>query len=552
MHGFVLFLAGAVAASAGFGWRARRLRRPKPLGPGVAYNQAGPEGSPARGLRASQLGSLRETADPLEITETRERELADEMRGYLGDIGAQHGATDATFWVRRDANAKMLPVAWNHSGSPPDTFLGSERERALIAWAAAQGVVTFDVAEGMPEFAAARVPLDAIGGFGIRGEAEGALVVTTPGGIRSTRGDLKLWLPRHAERLAQLAALQVTRNETARQNRRMRILVRQAQQLDPSSERGALETQIADGILAATDGTFAALVEWKSLERLGTVRYISSMYPEPRPPVDCPVTELSKVGGVCTTSAPQRWENAGAVASTDELYGPGLLVPRAGSLAIVPMRRGRSIIGAIVVGSEDPHSLRESDLRTAGLFAQLAGSALEAAWEIEEVSRTARVDQLTGLGNRRHFDDELKRALDGTDRFGGECSLVLGDVDLFKGVNDTYGHASGDKVLQSIALSMRELVRTTDVCARIGGEEFCLILPQTGQQGAVELAERVRARIEATTVRLPDRNIAVTTSFGVATYVAGGGPVKRAQLFDDADRALYQAKGEGRNCVRTA
>jgi diguanylate cyclase (GGDEF)-like protein len=550
MHGVVLFLSGFVAASAAFLWRARRMRRPRPLGPGVAYDQSGRDGSPMRGVRASQLGSLRETADPLEITETRERELADELRGYLGDIGAQHGGADATFWVRRDGNAKMLPVAWNHPASPPDTFLDSTRDRSLIAWAAAQGVVTFDAGDGTPELAAARVPLDSIAGVGVPGEAEGALVVTTTGGIRSSRGDLKLWLPRHAERLAQLVELQVTRNESARQNRRMRVLVRRAQMLDPSSEKKALETQIADSILEATEGTFAALVEWKSFERRGTLRYTSSMYPEPRPPIDCHVTESSKVGGVCTTSAPQRWENAGAVESTDELYGPGLLVPPAGALAIVPMRRGRSIIGAIVVGSEDPRSLRESDLRTAGLFAQLAGSALEAAWEIEEVSRTARVDQLTGLGNRRQFDDELKRALDGTDRFGGECSLVLGDVDLFKGVNDTYGHAAGDKVLQSIALAMRELVRTTDVCARIGGEEFCLILPQTGQQGAVELAERVRARIAATTVRLPDRNIMVTTSFGVATYVAGGGAVKRAQLFDDADRALYQAKGDGRNCVR--
>jgi len=245
-----------------------------------------------------------------------------------------------------------------------------------------------------------------------------------------------------------------------------------------------------------------------------------------------------------------RWENAGGVALQSDMYGPGSRAPTAGALAIVPMRRGKEIIGAIVIGSDDPRSLRESDLRTAGLFAQLAGSAVEAAWEIEEVSRTALIDQLTGLGNRRSFDDQLKFMLDQTDRFGGTCALVIADVDHFKSVNDTYGHASGDKVLVAIAQTIRELVRTTDRGARIGGEEFCLILPQTGEEGAVELAERLRANIEAKVVRLPDRNISVTSSFGVAVYEGGGGAVKRGQLFAAADRALYRAKDEGRNCVR--
>jgi diguanylate cyclase (GGDEF)-like protein len=191
-------------------------------------------------------------------------------------------------------------------------------------------------------------------------------------------------------------------------------------------------------------------------------------------------------------------------------------------------------------------------VKTAGFFAQLAGSALEAAWEIEEVRGTARLDELTGLWNRRHFDDELKRTLDQTDRFGGSCALVLVDVDHFKNVNDTYGHAAGDKVLKAIAQVMRDAVRTTDICARIGGEELCVILPQTGLEGALEKAQRLRASIEAMPIRWKDRQIMVTSSFGVATYEAGGGPVKRGQLFDVTDRALYRAKREGRNCVRTA
>ena len=192
-----------------------------------------------------------------------------------------------------------------------------------------------------------------------------------------------------------------------------------------------------------------------------------------------------------------------------------------------------------------------SDLRTVHLIAQLAASALEAAWEIEEVSRRSRTDQLTGLWNRRHFDEELRRALDQTDRFGGTCALVVADVDRFKAVNDTYGHEAGDAVLRRLADVTRDLVRTTDVCARIGGEEICVILPQTSLGGALELAERLRAHLEASVVGWRTTDIRVTASFGVATYHAGAGLAMRAKLFETADRAMYRAKRDGRNCVRS-
>ena len=258
------------------------------------------------------------------------------------------------------------------------------------------------------------------------------------------------------------------------------------------------------------------------------------------------------VGDVCAMRTPLRWENATRRTTKTTLYGPGLHAPTAGAIAILPMARAKEIIGAIVLGSNDPRALRESDLRSVGLFAHLAGSALEAAWGIEKAGRSARVDQLTGLGNRREFDDQLKFMLDQTDRFGGSCALVMADVDHFKAVNDRFGHASGDKVLEAVAQTIRDQLRSTDCGARVGGEEFAVILPQTTEQGALELAERLRANIEAKTVRLPDRNINVTSSFGVAMYFAGGGAVKRDQLFAAADGALYKAKDAGRNCVRTA
>ncbi len=554
MRDFFFFAFGVFIAIGAVVWRSRsRQRKPIVLAPGVAYERAGDRGSPGRGIvRASLLNSIRDPANPNDRAEARERELADDLRGYLGDVGAQHGATDVMLWLRASERAALVPVSWNHSGAPPGEAWGTTQQRALVSWAASEGVVSFDGGGGESIVAAARVPLETVAALGAAGQAVGALVLHSVEGIRSSRAELKLWLPRHGERLAQLVELQVTRNEVARQNRRMRALVRSAQELESSSEQDGLEKQIAENMLEASGATFAALVSWQPEMRRGTVRRATSLYPEPQPKTGDPVEPGSLVGSVCLDGTPRLWENTSAMPASDELFAPGALFPKSGALAILPMRRGPSVIGAIVIGANEPGALRQADLRSAGFFAQLAGSALEAAWEIEQVSRSARLDQLTGLWNRRHFDDELKRTLDQTDRFGGSCALVLADVDHFKNVNDSYGHPAGDRVLKVIAQVMREIVRTTDISARIGGEELAVILPQTGAEGALELAERLRASIESSPILWHDRNIQVTTSFGVATYEAGGGQIKRAQLFEAADRALYRAKGDGRNCVRTA
>ncbi|HEX7547124.1 MAG TPA: sensor domain-containing diguanylate cyclase [Gemmatimonadaceae bacterium] len=564
IEALVALVAGAALVSAAYYWRVRwRRAHPLPLPPGVAYEKVGDpvspawrvRGSPGRGVRASLISSIRDPLNPDDRAEVRERELADDLRGYLGDVGAQHGADDAMIWMRNAEGAPFVPMAWNHPGAPSSEPWGTTQQRALVAWAAEEGVVSFDGGEGAngaPTLAAARVSLESMASLGSAVRMAGALVLCSAAGIRSSRGDLKLWLPRHAERLAQLVELQVTRNEVARQNRRMRALVRMAQEFDTAGKLEALEWHVAECMLEASGATFAALVAWHAELRLGTVRHATTHYPLPQPRTGDPVEPGSLVGSVCLDGTPRLWQNVNAVPAADALFSPGALVPPSGTLAILPIRRGTRVIGAIVIGAGDPGALHQGELRTAGFFALLAGSALEAAWEMEEVSRTARIDQLTGLWNRRHFDDELKRALDQTDRFGGFCALVIADVDHFKNVNDTHGHQAGDKVLKSIAQIMRELVRTTDVCARIGGEEFCVILPQTEQRGALELAERLRTSVEASVARFQDRDIKVTVSLGVATYRAGGGALKRAQLFESADRALYQAKGEGRNCVRTA
>jgi diguanylate cyclase (GGDEF)-like protein len=170
----------------------------------------------------------------------------------------------------------------------------------------------------------------------------------------------------------------------------------------------------------------------------------------------------------------------------------------------------------------------------------------------ERVAEQAVTDQLTGLANNRHFREWMQRETQRLGRFGGELSLVLLDIDNFKNVNDTYGHLQGDQVLSSLGRILKLESRGVDEPARYGGEEFVLALPETPKAGAIEVAERVRERIEATTVDGVEGNkpIRVTASIGVATMPADGSDPQA--LIAAADAALYRAKRSGKNRVEAA
>ena len=507
--------------------------------------------SPSRGARASFLARLRDPATSAQTTEAHGRNLADELRGYLDDVAIRYGATDVMLWMRVSESAAFRPVAWNRPGAPPFVPWGTEQQRALVSWAVGEAVVCFD---GTPEktcLAACQVRLDEAVALGAAARSGGALVLYSTDGIRAPRADLKFWLPRHAERAAQFVDLDLTRNEVARQNYRLRALIHDAHRLQAAGDPETLEREITESALDASGAEFGALVRWDYEKEQGTVCWVTSGYPAPVPEIGQIVAADSLVADVCRNAEPALWEDARKLAGKARLFSPTARAPYAGSLAILAVRRGPPTLGAVVMGTLQPGGIRPNDLRTTKLLMHLAASALEAAWKIELVSRRSVTDALTGLWNRRHFDDELQRVLVETDRYGKESALVILDIDHFKKVNDTYGHQAGDIVLQMVAGAMKELVRTTDVCARIGGEELCVILPQTDAAGALELAERLREKIEATTVPWRSGEIAVTASFGVAMYAAGGNPTEKALVFPEADRALYRAKADGRNCVRT-
>lgn len=165
----------------------------------------------------------------------------------------------------------------------------------------------------------------------------------------------------------------------------------------------------------------------------------------------------------------------------------------------------------------------------------------------DQLTEQANRDPLTGLYNRRYLTTALQREIDACAREGATLALLLIDLDLFKQINDRHGHAAGDDVLCQISALLLQSMRPSDICCRYGGEEFLLVLPGMGLQTAVERAQALRQQVAERRWLADGQPIGVTLSVGVAC--AHNARVAPAALIDMADRALYQAKAEGRNRV---
>src|SRR5258708_2784570 len=185
-------------------------------------------------------------------------------------------------------------------------------------------------------------------------------------------------------------------------------------------------------------------------------------------------------------------------------------------------------------------------IRAAKRIVDLQKELMETNKRLELLSIT---DGLTNLYNHRHFQDELARAYEESRRYQRPLSLAIVDLDFFKKVNDTYGHAVGDEVLKSLSRIFQESIRGADLAARYGGEEFAVMMPETELPEAIVFAEKIRPLVEVKAGTTPAGAISATVSIGVAT--APHSHVHSAkELIVAADKALYRAKRNGRNQVQ--
>lgn len=209
----------------------------------------------------------------------------------------------------------------------------------------------------------------------------------------------------------------------------------------------------------------------------------------------------------------------------------------------------RLIVGAENLGEITLSRRRKfQDRETAAMEQLLVGLVcpLRNALTYLSAVRAAQKDPLTGINNRAAMDSSLAREIEMARRHRMPLSLIVMDLDKFKTINDTYGHATGDEIIKTFTKVVNGIIRKTDMLFRYGGEEFVVIMSNTGRDGSMLLAERIRRGIEKLEVLLPQARIPVTVSLGVASL---NGKENAKALFNRADRALYQAKAEGRNCV---
>ena len=167
--------------------------------------------------------------------------------------------------------------------------------------------------------------------------------------------------------------------------------------------------------------------------------------------------------------------------------------------------------------------------------------------EVRTLRKQVVTDPLTGLFNVRHFRKSLEHELERTRRTGMTTALIMVDLDHFKNINDTWGHESGNQVLQTVAQLLQDQTRKLDICCRYGGEEFAVILPSTELMLARQVAERCLNALRETVIPLDETDLQVTASIGVA--VADNSAQTAESLIENADECMYEAKRGGRNQV---
>ena len=212
----------------------------------------------------------------------------------------------------------------------------------------------------------------------------------------------------------------------------------------------------------------------------------------------------------------------------------------------IPLKIEKEIVGVLNINDGEHDSFEESSLEFVLDTSDFISMSVSNAILYEQTKQLAVTDGLTGISNRPNMEQALQNEFERSMRYGAPLSVVLLDVDHFKGVNDTYGHQKGDEILVAIASLLKKVCRANDIAARYGGEEFLMILPQSNAQGAFKIAERVREEMMKLSFTGNETNFSVTTSCGVAELDRDF--IKNTdQLIAMADHALYDAKTGGRN-----
>jgi len=212
---------------------------------------------------------------------------------------------------------------------------------------------------------------------------------------------------------------------------------------------------------------------------------------------------------------------------------------------LCPIVSKKVLVGVLALGQKQPHGhFTRDDIDLVAMLAKESAVAIENAQIYSNAREKADTDELTGLRNHRYFQERLNLEIENSALSGDDFSLLIIDLDFFKTYNDIYGHILGDEILREVGQLIKNSIRTTDIGARYGGDEFAAILLHTSAEGAAMVAERIRQGLQSS---MDQKGILLTCSIGIACWRVNG--IMRGTLLQAADKALYAAKAAGRNRV---
>lgn len=221
---------------------------------------------------------------------------------------------------------------------------------------------------------------------------------------------------------------------------------------------------------------------------------------------------------------------------------------RTRSYIIAPLICHGRVVGVLnLTDRDDQGKFSGEDIAAIELFRQLIGASLGNISLFEKTQRQAKTDGLTGMLNHRTFYETLEAELRRSQRYGGQISIIMADIDGLKPINDTYGHRAGDMAIKQISRRISACIRQIDAAARYGGDEFAIILPNTSLADAVVVAERMVQMVSGTPMIWESHEIPLSISVGVGQY---GSDVRPGDVTKATDQALYAAKQAGKNTVR--
>jgi diguanylate cyclase (GGDEF)-like protein len=336
--------------------------------------------------------------------------------------------------------------------------------------------------------------------------------------------------------------VEAQRKEVFREQSRAGELIATLRTLPTATDADALSEQLARAAYSLINGSGSIVALWDG--DVGTVIAGEG----DAPPIGVTFSGSESVTALAARAAATIIRAPGSLGALPLVAPRERLAHKPKAMIAVPLKVGSEVIGVVAVWRHSgitPHAAQ--DLETLAPYAALQ---LRHARELGAIRTMAERDALTGLNNRHSFDAFFSAEAARFDRYQRPFALVIFDIDHFKSVNDRYGHDAGDFILQKVGEVIRGSLRNVDFAARLGGEEFVVVLPETGLAKGVEIAERVRTRTQELALDWRGQYIDVRVSAGVSAIPEC---VPRADaLLRSADTALYQAKRQGRNQVMAA